>query len=92
MPLIDAATCLDDLANGRLPNHEHAMRGVDALDVLLLRGRYEPDLHEAAATLELIVATDGLMGAFAHVRPRAAAMAAAVRRAIENGRNRNPAA
>jgi hypothetical protein len=54
--------------------------GLQALDPLLLQGNREQALHDAAATLELFIATGGMVSIFADARVRAAAMAAALRR------------
>ena len=85
MSLLDAAYALDELAAGRFPDPDRTLRGLLALDPLLLASGREQALHDAAATLELLVATGGTVSLFAAARTRAGAMADAVRRAIEHG-------
>lgn len=85
MSLADAANVLDQLATGQVPDPVQAVRGLHALDPLLLKGGFDQDLHDAAATLELLVATGGTANLFTAARARAGAMADAVRRAIAHG-------
>jgi len=85
MTLLDAAQVLDQLDAGQTPDLAQAARGLEALDPLLLRGGYEQALHEASATLELLVATGGTIGLYVSARNRAKTMADAVRRAIGHG-------
>ena len=59
MSLLDAAYALDELAAGRFPDPDRTLRGLLALDPLLLASGREQALHDAAATLELLVATGG---------------------------------
>lgn len=82
MTLLDAAYALDELATGRVPDLERALKGLLSLDPLLLSGGHEQALHDAAATLELLVATGGTVSLFATRGDRAGAMADAVRRVI----------
>ncbi len=85
MSLADAAYALDELAGGRVSDQTRAMRGLAALHTLPLQDRCEPALRDAAATLELFVATGGMVSTFAEARARAKSMAAAVRRVIARG-------
>ena len=85
MSLLDAANVLDELNDGRIPELDQAVRGLLALDPLLLHGGCEQALHDAAATLELLVATGGTIGLYVSARLRVGAMADAVRRAINHG-------
>ena len=85
MGLEDAVYALDELAAGRVIDLGRAMQGLLAVDLLLLAGGREQALHDAAATLELLVATGGTVSLFVSARARASLMAAAVRRAIEHG-------
>ena len=82
MTLLDAAYALDELAAGRMPDLERAVQGLLALDPLLLSGGHEQAMHDAAATLELLVATGGTVSLFATGGERAGTMADAVRRVI----------
>ncbi len=82
MSLADAAYALDELAGGRIPDQIRAMRGLEALDPLLLQGGRDQALHDAAATLELFVATGGTASMLAEARARAGEMAAAVRQVM----------
>ena len=82
MSFPDAAHVLDELDSGRIPDLGQALRSLQALDPLLLRGGCEPELHDAAATLELLVATGGTVDLLTAARTRAKAMADAVRRVI----------
>ena len=84
MTLPDAAYALDELAAGRVPDLARALSGLLSLDPLLLRGGNQ-ELHDASATLELLVATGGTANLFTTARERAGAMAAAVRRKIDRG-------
>lgn len=58
------------------------MCGLEVLDPLLLQGGREQALFDAAATLELFVATGGTVSMLAEARRRAAEMADAVRRVM----------
>jgi hypothetical protein len=84
MTLADSVYVLDELGAGRIPDQSRVMRGLKALDRLLLQGNREEELHDAAYTLELMVATGGTPGMFAEARSRAGAMAAAVRRVMDD--------
>ena len=84
MSLLNAALVLDDLNAGRIPDIEQAVRGLHALDPFLLQGGAEQALHDAAATLELLIATGGTVGLYVSARLRAGAMADAVRRVMPN--------
>ena len=85
MSLADAAFCLDELAAGRVPDMEQALQGLLSLDPLILGAKCEHALMDAAATLELLVATGGTVDLFTSGRTRAIEMAAAVRRAMGPG-------
>ena len=85
MSLADAAHALEELAAGRTPSQSRAVRGLHALDELVLKGHCERALRDAAATLELYVATGGVISIFAGARARAGVMAAAIRRAMDHG-------
>ena len=56
--------------------------GSTPLDSALLQGGGEQSLHDAAATLEIFVATGGVVSNFVDARARYALMAEAVRRAM----------
>jgi hypothetical protein len=85
MSLADVVYALEELAEGRIPAADRALRGLNALDPYLLQGGREQDLHDAASLLELLVATGGTASMLTEARSRAAAMAAAVRRLIAHG-------
>lgn len=85
MSLIDAVHSLDELAAGRVPDLDRALQGLLSLDPLLLCSGREQALHDAAATLELLVATGGTVSLFVSTRDRTGVMADAVRRVIELG-------
>ena len=85
MSLTDAAYALDELAAGRTPAQSRAVRGLHALDELILQGGCEQALRDAAATLELYVATGGVISIFAGARSRAAEMAVAIRQFLKDG-------
>lgn len=82
MSLANAAYALDELANGRIPDQDCALRGLEALDSLLLQGGRDQALHDAAAFLELLVATGGTASMPTEARQRAAEMADAVRQVM----------
>ena len=82
MSLADAAESLDDLASGRQPSQQCVLLGLASLDAVLSRGGCEHALKDAAATLELFVATGGVVSNFADARARYGLMAAAVRRVM----------
>ncbi len=84
MTLANAVYALEELSQGRIPDPSRASRGLKALDPFLLEPGCEQDLHDAAALLELLVAT-GTASILAVARSRAAAMAAAVRRLMTHG-------
>ena len=77
MTFLDAARALDDLASGRMPSQKSVLLGLNSLDTVLLRGGGEQLLHDAAATLELFVATGGVVSNSGDARARYALMAAA---------------
>lgn len=79
MSLADAAHVLDQLATGEVPDRTQAVRGLHALDPVLLKDGVAQEVHDAAATLELLVATGRT---FSAARARAPGMAEAVRRAM----------
>ena len=82
MTLLDAAYALDELAANKMPDLERALQGLLSLDPLLLSDGHEQVIHDAAATLELLVATGGSVSLFVAGGSRARAMADAVRRVI----------
>ena len=82
MTFLDAASALDDLASGRMPSQKSVLLGLNSLDSALLQDGGEQSLHDAAATLELFVATGGVVSNFVDARARYALMAEAVRRAM----------
>ncbi len=82
MSLAAAASTLDELAAGQVPDQTRAMRGPKALDPFFLQGGREQTLHDAAALLELVVVRDGTLTTLAQTRARAAASADAVRRVM----------
>ncbi len=84
MSLADAAHALDELAAGQIPDQALAMRGLEAIDPLLLQGGREQSLHDAADLLKLIVVRDGSLVTLAETRARAAAMANAVRQVMDD--------
>lgn len=79
MDLSDAIYALDELAAGRAPDETRTSRGLEALAPLLPVG--DAELHEAAALLELFLAT-GTPSFGDESRDRARLLAAAVRRAM----------
>ena len=85
MSLDDAAYALDELAAGRTPVQSRAVFGLHALNRLILAGDREQALRDAAATLELHIATRGRISIFAGARSRAAEMAAAIRQYLKEG-------
>ena len=80
MDLTDAVYALDELAAGRPPDEARTARGLQALDALLSE-RNDADLHEAAALLEVFVATRSL-GTGEESLARTRQLADAVRRAM----------
>ena len=84
MTLDNAVYALEELAAGRIPDQYRALRGLNALDPILLRSGCEQDVYEAAELLELLVATGGNAEMLREYRTRAAAMAAAVRHFISD--------
>ncbi|MDQ2733533.1 MAG: hypothetical protein M3Y55_00770 [Pseudomonadota bacterium] len=84
MTLANAVYALEELSQGRIPDSNRALRGMKALDPFLLKPGCAQDLHDAAAILELLVATS-TASISASARSRAAAMAVAVRRLIAHG-------
>ena len=82
MTLDNAVYALEELAGGRRPDQSRALRGLNALDPILLRSGCAEEVYEAAALLELLVATGGTAEMLRVYRARAAAMAAAVRHFI----------
>ena len=82
MCLADAADALDELADGRRPDGKCAMRGLEALNALLPTSG-EPDLSEAAAVLDVFLAT-GMITFGVRGKSRKRALAAAVRRALNS--------
>ena len=81
MSLTDAAAVLDALDDGQIPALDQAVRGLQALNPLIRPG-CEPALRDAAATLEVLVATGATIGLSLSAQPHAKAMADAVRRVI----------
>ncbi len=82
MSLADAAHALDELAAGQTPDPALAMRGLEAIDPLLLQGGRDQALRDAADLLELVVVRDGSLVTLAETRDRAAVMANAVRQVM----------
>ncbi len=82
MSLADAAYALDELAAGRMPDQTRVIRGLEALDSLLLQSGREQALYDAAAILELFVSTGGTISPFEETRVRTVAVADAVRRVM----------
>ncbi len=85
MTLAHAAKALDDLASGQPPSHRLVLLGLSSLDTVLLQGGCEQALHDAAAALELFVASGGMADRSAEGRSRYGVGAAAVRRAMADG-------
>jgi hypothetical protein len=81
MTLANAVYALEELAQGRIPDHRRALLGLNALDPLLLEPGREAELDDAAAALELVIAVETL-AVSTDARTRAVEMAAAVRRLI----------
>ncbi len=82
MSLADAAHALDELAAGQIPDQARGMRGLEALDPMLLQGGRDQALRGAADLLELVVVRDGSLVTLAETRDRAAVMANAVRQVM----------
>lgn len=85
MTLEDAAYALDELAASRAPDPDRTIARASFLGSLVTCCGREQALHDAAATLQLLVATGGTVDMFATARTRAGAMADAIRRVIEHG-------
>ena len=85
MSLADAAKALDNLASGHTPKQKLVLLGLNSLDTVLLQGGCEQALHDAAAALEVFVASGGVSNRSADGRARYGVLAAAVRRAIGHG-------
>ena len=85
MSLANAVYALEELAEGRIPDQDRVLRGLNALDPFLLQSGRDQDLHDAASMLELLLATGGAASMLTEARSRAAAMAAAVRRLMVDG-------
>ena len=81
MDLTDVVYALDELAAGRSADEARTVGGLQALEALLSE-RSDADLHEAAALLEVFVAT-GSIGAGEESLARTRYLADAVRRAME---------
>lgn len=85
MSLANAVFALEELAEGRIPDQDRVLRGLNALDPFLLQSGRDQALHDAASMPEIRLATGGTASMLTEARARAAAMAAAVRRLMVDG-------